>query len=246
MKSLCALSSHISKEIYTLLSESKLLKYQFGEEGITDKVLYSFIQSGNIHIHTIPMTKYQEARNGADWEWWVIPSDNKFPPLRFRIQAKICSIKNDSFEQIYYVSQKRRVYQHEILFDKAWRDGAVPLYCLFTHIEPNATHGCMILDSFEYMDCHSKNSKLATDVLENAYPMPDLICLGDEYAQNPSLPTLDKIREKLQYHSSFYLEKITNQAHPTYVRSIMEGNDVFIDPKLGIKKIIIQTGFSKD
>ena len=244
MKDLCSLSYSVSTGIFNLLSDAKSHLFQFGEESITDKVLYSFVTAGNIHVYTVPMTKYQEARNGSDWEWWIIPSDSNFPVLLLRIQAKICSIRHDAFDHLYYKSFTRKIYQHEVLFYRAWQDNAIPLYCLFTHIEPDSTHGCMILDQNSYNCCFSNRSRKAVDVLEQAFPMPVLLCMTEKYVRNPSAELMKIIEEQLKFSSKQWIHHSPENI-PSYVSDIINKKEVLINPQKGIKKVIVQTGFYK-
>jgi hypothetical protein len=68
------------------MQKASLLGMALGEETITETVLYEIAlahRGGNFAVTLA--TKPQEARHGADWEWWLVKGNIG---VSFRVQAK--------------------------------------------------------------------------------------------------------------------------------------------------------------
>jgi len=146
---------------WNLLRKSRVNDFQPGEETITDMNLLEIKMKHPQEVFIQKFTKRQEAKTGADWEWWFTGSSGKW--LGFRIQAKVINIDTLSFPHLYYKSS--RIYQTDKLIQDAFKERPhkIPLYCLYTNWNTQSmsypwhcysfkksakSYGCSILPAF--------------------------------------------------------------------------------------------------
>lgn len=104
---------------------------RLGEESLTDFNLLEIKSRHSSEIITTTFSKPAEAKNGADWEWWLMGSHGRW--LGFRLQAKVIDPTRKKFEHLYY-QRKGRARQVDLLCNNANLEGyhRIPLYCLYT------------------------------------------------------------------------------------------------------------------
>ena len=122
----------------------------YGEETITESNLLELRRSHSDVIHLRTFSKYQESRNGADWEWYII---GKVCSLVMRVQAKRVQ-RNDVLRIRHTVGQTDR-QQHDLLIETAKADNMKPMYCIYC-TERQRVHwsqsggletGCLLVDA---------------------------------------------------------------------------------------------------
>lgn len=119
-----------SKKVYDWLWKQPHVK----EESLTDWLLYNV--SENCHrIYYQAFSRHEEAKNGADWEWWVLTSNNNrnhdYYAYRFLIQAKKLFSKNqDNYSLLSYGNKNGA--QIDLLLEAAKYKNALPLYMYYS------------------------------------------------------------------------------------------------------------------
>lgn len=95
------------------------------EETITDMLLLQLTARCPGSIKVIPFAKREEAKVGADWEWWFC---DRPKGVGFRVQAKRIFTDRWHFNSLKF--PVRGPSQTDILIEEA-REGVVPLYCFY-------------------------------------------------------------------------------------------------------------------
>jgi hypothetical protein len=120
--SLCTAFRELSTWTWAMLAMAADAGLPLQEETITDVLLLQLAARCPRSIKVIPFAKRQEAKVGADWEWWFCDWPNG---VGFRVQAK--RIFPDRW---YFNSLKfpvRGPSQTDVLIEEA-REGVVPLF----------------------------------------------------------------------------------------------------------------------
>lgn len=86
-------------------------------------------------IHYQAFSRYEEAKNGSDWEWWVLTEDSggvhEYNAYRFLVQAKkLLAHGNDNYPLINY--SNRYGTQVDLLLNSARYKNALPLYMYYS------------------------------------------------------------------------------------------------------------------
>ena len=118
----------VSKYIYDWMKRQQHVK----EESLTDWLLYNISQQCNF-IYYQAFSRHEESKNGSDWEWWILTSDNsekrEFNAYRFLVQAKkLLPNNNDNFPLISYGNKNG--LQIDLLINFAKNRNALPCRCL--------------------------------------------------------------------------------------------------------------------
>lgn len=124
-----------SHYIYNWISRQKHVK----EESVTDWLLYEISQRCNFIFYQT-YSRHEEARNGSDWEWWVLTSGNKrsnnFSAFRFLVQAKkLIPNGMDNYSLINYGNKYGT--QIDLLLKAAKNKRAFPLYMFYSIGKPD-------------------------------------------------------------------------------------------------------------
>lgn len=119
-----------SKYVYDWINKQKHVK----EESLTDWLLYEISQECHFIFYQA-FTRHEEARNGSDWEWWILTTDFRnsyqFNAYRFLIQAKkLLSYGNDNYPLISYGN--KHGIQVDMLLNSAYTRNALPLYMYYS------------------------------------------------------------------------------------------------------------------
>ncbi len=131
MSSLCQSLVQIGHDISLDLRHAWASDLSFGEETITETNLLTLKRLHPRHVVLKSFTKNQEARNGADWEWWFIDS-NKRIGFPMRVQAKRLPKNSHKFKNLLtYSAKKSTQRQIDMLINDAQKFGMMPLYCLY-------------------------------------------------------------------------------------------------------------------
>lgn len=119
-----------SEYIYTWLRKQKHVK----EESLTDWMLYEISKKCNF-VYYQTFSRHEEAKNGSDWEWWVLTPDSswrhRYNAYRFLVQAKkLLADGNDNYPLINY--SNRYGTQVDLLLNSARDKNALPLYMYYS------------------------------------------------------------------------------------------------------------------
>ena len=103
-----------------------------GEETITDINLLEFKRAGIPDVRLYKLSKAEESQKGLDWEWWIGSGTRWW---RYAVQAK--KLTQSDSEKERYASLNHKVngrLQIDILEEYARSKKAIPIYCLYNHI----------------------------------------------------------------------------------------------------------------
>jgi len=117
------------------LRQARTASCQLGEESLTDFNLLRIRTRHPHEVFTRTFTKPQEAKTGADWEWWFTGPSRKW--LGFRIQAKVIDLRTDTFNHLHYKTKtKPGAYQSDVLVNnaRAAHPPRIPVYCLYMNV----------------------------------------------------------------------------------------------------------------
>lgn len=253
---LCGTFERLARATWALMRTAAKVRYQPLEETITDTNILKLKSCHRGDIFTIHYNRRQEAKTGADWEWWFTNhSRNQW--FGVRIQAKILKLQSRRYEALYYKNQTG------ILITDAARHGVVPLYCFYcywprypaiktcrcgTGPVSSPSYGCSIVDAYtiQGMKARGAGDQLAT-VMAAAYPWSCLVCYRNARAgADPgSLP--NNVRRFFEVFldmaapSEGRLPRITEQP-PLYVQRSFErdeGDSMPEDPRLAGVVVIV-------
>jgi hypothetical protein len=110
------------------MQKASLLGMALGEETITETVLYEIAlahRGGNFAVTLA--TKPQEARHGADWEWWLVKGNIG---VSFRVQAKRL-FRDGKYQSLFKPPPHDPYEQLSKLVSAARYGGHIPFYCFF-------------------------------------------------------------------------------------------------------------------
>jgi hypothetical protein len=138
MAPLCESFRREAGRVWTQMSEARRLGLSLGEETITETCLFNILRkhrTGSIAV--IAATKPEEAKHGADWEWWITRSHRG---VGFRVQAKRL-FPSGHYESLFKPSDK--FAQLKKLVSNAAAHGLQPLYCFYNYdCPPGGFNGC--------------------------------------------------------------------------------------------------------
>jgi hypothetical protein len=257
--SLCQTFRDLSFQTWRLLEKARNVSHQPLEETITDNNIIELKSRHTHEVITTTYTRHQEAKTGADWEWWFTNTD-KSAWFGVRVQAKILNLTTERFAVLNYKNQTN------VLINDAQKNGLYPLYCFYsqwalsTSHSPNKyltfpdapeSYGCSIVDAHTIKNNkNNKNSNTLASVMTNAFPWSCLVCcrgtISSSGSGNDSLPNMVRsfignafIQENHDDNSS--LPEIIDRP-PQHILALLDGevNDSKIDdPNLAGAIVII-------
>jgi len=170
------------------ISEGRTVGYQLKEETITDLNILELKKRLGTRVLTIPFNKFDEGKNGADWEWWFRDIHGFW--IGVRVQAKIIDIKTDGFEHLHY--KKLKKYQSEKIITEALTSTPprIPLYSLYTQWDDRTVlanwtcsfpryvdlYGCSIMSAFDVYKRRLTDTKDLKSLLVDMRPWHCLVC----------------------------------------------------------------------
>ena len=122
---LCDLVQKQSTWVWYQLRQARLARYQIHEPSITDFFIKNMLREKIPGFSVKAFTTRQEAKTGADFEFWLNGPSHKW--LGLRIQAKILNFEKRGFLQLGYKNQLNTLIQD------AQQVGAFPIYCLYSN-----------------------------------------------------------------------------------------------------------------
>lgn len=117
--------------VWTQMNDAQKLGMSLSEETITETSLYNIAKRHHSKdVVIVPATKPQEAKHGADWEWWFIRNGKG---IGFRVQAKRL-FPNGRYQSLF--KPKNPFAQLDKLVLEANHEGLIPLYCFYNFDAP--------------------------------------------------------------------------------------------------------------
>jgi hypothetical protein len=262
MTTLCETFRSLAFRTHDHLARARRVGHQPLEETFTDINILELKDRHPHEVYSKTFTKHEEGVNGADWEWWLTNS-SRTSWLGLRVQAKILHLATNTFQHLHYRSGTPRTPQIDKLRYESNRDGLIPLYCFYTHFDPDKptntplcrsfhnapeSYGCAItsLDNVAKLRLLGKINDLDS-VLEWAMPWHCLVCCSG-YSQG-DLPTRSwaylKRTFDIEERERGGIEVVNEQirpgprpAPPSYVYAAMEG-DVEQDAPSHIQGVLV-------
>lgn len=159
------------------------------EEGsITDFRILTLKRMCPDEVRVIKFTRWEESRNGADWEWWFGSGHHWFG---MRIQAKKLDPGTLEYSHLDYSIKRTKEYQVDRLLDDANTRGLTPLYCLYNYWRDGSVNlpwrcatfakklellGVSVADAVTVRDLVYAGRKRLTDLGNRFFPLNCLTC----------------------------------------------------------------------
>lgn len=211
---LCKLARRRSEATWDTLRRARLARLRIGEETLTELNLVELVLGGGGQIRVFPFTKHVEARNGADWEWWVRGVSGAW--VGMRVQAKVLDARTDAYDHLWY--SKAGVLQIDRLITAALA-GPVPrfpLYMLYNNWDPATRSlpwscggrrywaaramGCAVAAATTLRPLQKrKDGKQAVHVLELSTPFHCLFCAPPVPGTDLAAAVVNRLRELARY-----------------------------------------------
>jgi hypothetical protein len=211
--SLCKEFRELSAWTWAMLATAADADMPCQEETITDFLLLQLAARCPGKVKVIPFPKRQEAKVGADWEWWFCDWPDG---VGFRVQAKRLFAERWYFNSLKFPTRGRS--QTDILIEAAG-DGVVPLYCFYVfqsrkHHSPGLSldrgQGCRLMRA----DTVARiKSKLAKNLMPDSVPWHDIVC--DDECGVRSLEAIASWANELGGRSETSISRV--QTLPRYV-----------------------------
>jgi hypothetical protein len=134
MPVLCQTLRKEAGTIWNRMRKAAFHGISLSEETLTECALYDVAlthQGGDIVIDLA--TKHDEAKHGADWEWWIVCGNKG---IGFRVQAK--RLFPSGRYQSLFKSGGNPYQQLDKLVSASTNENLVPLYCFYNFAHPQA------------------------------------------------------------------------------------------------------------
>jgi hypothetical protein len=128
--SLCPTFERESKKIWRDFGSAYGSGLLRSEETITEDLLLAIQRSHPLQVITIPFHKGQEARTGADWEWWLT---NGSLGTGLLIQAKRLDRDSHKYPEIKHKVGHPAKPQIDLLIEQSKLKGIDPLYFFYNY-----------------------------------------------------------------------------------------------------------------
>jgi len=215
------------------------------EESITDFNLLDLQIRHPQEIVTQKFSKRREAKEGADWEWWL-GSEGFW--LALRVQAKIVDAKTLRYSHLAYKSPRNPQRQIDLLISYSVNGNPpkIPIYVFYNYWNVNAFDppwlcptyskvvemlGCGVSEAITVRSILNQGSDALQDIARVMYPWSCLVCCRGFSREDERLPFrafnfflgaygryIKEAELPLFERNRFVLEKA-----PSYVYKILEG-----------------------
>ncbi|MGE0772520.1 MAG: DUF6615 family protein [Cyclobacteriaceae bacterium] len=234
------------------ISESRKVGYQLKEETITDLNILELKKRLGRRILTIPFNKFDEGKNGADWEWWF--KDKAGFWIGVRVQAKIINIKTDDFEHLHY--KRKRKFQSEKIIKEALKakPPRFPLYALYTQWDDNTIlanwtcrsfpkyfdlYGCSTISAFNVYKRRTTIEKDLKSLLVDMRPWHCLVCCK---GHNPIGQLTDRIESYIKNNFTEGTESILKELKTKFPKTFRTKNppdyvEILMTPKETLENV---------
>ena len=238
------------------LRQARDASCQIGEESLTDFNLLRIRVRHPHEVFTHTFTKPQEAKTGADWEWWFTGPSRQW--LGFRIQAKVIDLRTDTFNHLHYRTTAG-AYQSDVLVNNARASGPprIPVYCLYMNVSnwralrgasdcgsypvTARSLGCMLVDARQIQKLQlSALARGVQDILPFATPWHCLVCCNG-YATG-DLPArvlaFWKLRQAEPATAESEVSELTDTP-PSYINALMRGELPEPPDDIGLRTVTV-------
>lgn len=127
---LCTAFKRRARGTWRLLARGSKQFVRIPEETITTLNVLRFRESKITRLHVKSFTKQEEAKHGADWEWWFGTAGRW---LGFRVQAKVIDPRRNTFDHLHYRSSSGSQCERLIHVALNANPPRIPMYCLYAH-----------------------------------------------------------------------------------------------------------------
>lgn len=127
---LCWTFQTLADNVWQDLRDSYVAGLVRDEETITNDLMLAIWRHHPYDVIVYQFTKKEEAKTGADWEWWFTDNDHWFG---MRVQAKIVDIKSKSYKTIRHTVGDPPRPQIDILVHEARRKHMYPVYLFYNY-----------------------------------------------------------------------------------------------------------------
>ena len=132
MMQLCNLFKSISMGTWHHNKVAHSVNYQFGEETITDVILFLLKASAPNLIKIRKFNRREEGIYGADWLWVFLSNGTALPMF---IQAKRLETSTRKYEHLdYWIGKAKTSRQCDVLVDIAKKNGIYPAYVFYNYV----------------------------------------------------------------------------------------------------------------
>lgn len=171
------------------------MNHRFGEESITDLILFELKKPRFPDFKVHDFSRRQEAISGADWEMYFVGNSGK--SFGFRIQVKIIDSHVRAYPHLHYKTQCDSLIKNALNSPIA----LAPLYCFYSNWEPrNVTlsgnvrrrirtirdFGISVVSALQIKKLQPSRSRL-DDLLPHMWPFYSLVCHPEQDKQDMEL-----------------------------------------------------------
>lgn len=242
---ICQTFSRVSQQTWKFLEVARGVRHQPLEETITDNNIIEIKALHPRDVITTTFSKRQEAKTGADWEWWFTNSATS-SWFGVRVQAKILKLASNRYEALHYKSQT------SVLIADAAKNKLYPLYCFYSHWLANTaayptqcgtyrntpeSYGCSLVDAYTIDNIKTlPASDSLASIMAIAFPLSCLVCCHGTRGTPSSgdLPTRVRkfLHNVIRSHSVRQVGDVPELARrpPDYVIATMRSEGDFADP----------------
>jgi len=207
----------ISGVVWDNIAHKKRQERKPAEEALTDRVMDTLFDLPKDKLRTVTFSKPEEGRNGADWEWVFLGKDGS--NFTVRVQAKVINPFVMEYDELHYQQQKSKLFQSDLLIDRAKAFNAFPVYCLYTHADElelkkmwrcscdksHKVYGCSLVDAQTVQALRFDNKKKSfADLQSYLLPMHCAVACSSE----PTLSLPEKIRQYWHSVTNHQLEQL--------------------------------------
>jgi hypothetical protein len=231
------------------------------EESITDFNLLDLQINHPLEIVTQKFSKPREAREGADWEWWL---GSQGFWLGLRVQAKILSPQKLRYLELNHSTIHGR--QIELLINHSFKNKypKVPVYVFYNYWEVNKFDppwlcpsyskfvemlGCGVSEATLVKSILDKGSDRLTDIASIMFPWSCLVCCRGFSEKDDRLPfrayafLMGAFRKYIKEKDlpPYERNKFVLKEAPDYVYRILEGQRISEEEwqKIGVNRITV-------
>jgi len=240
-----------AKQTWNRIKLSALWGMSIFEETITDINLLDLQINHPNEITTKKFKKNEEARIGADWEWWI-GSDDFWLPLR--VQAKIVDPTTLRYPHLGYKSPNSPLRQIDLLIKYSLNDTPprIPIYVFYNYWNVNRFDppwlccsyskslemiGCGISEAISVKTILDQHSDMVKDIANIMYPWNCVVCCKGFFTENEKLPfrafnffsgAFGKRITETDF-PSYKMEKFVRKGAPRYIYKILKGEELSVD-----------------
>lgn len=221
---------------------SKTTRINIGEESITDFNLLILKDKHPQEIQTVKCTKPIEAKEGADWEWWLGCNDHW---LGLRVQAKKIDMANLNYPYLNHVTRYGNQIDLLIRHSINHQPPMIPIYVFYnywdtyqfdppwlcrTYSKNVEMLGCGITEAGSVKPLIARGIDGLRDISPMMYPWSCLVCCRGFSKGEVKLPfrAFEFLSNAFKEHRKddlipYEREKFVVKEAPSYVYRILEG-----------------------